>query len=88
MLIYLKDAKYLDGYRVMLSFNDGSEGVADLSDSLDGEIFEPLNDMNYFSKFSLDSWPTLSWPNGADIAPEYLYKKVTGHYPDYVKDEI
>jgi hypothetical protein len=39
---------------------------------LDGPIFEPLRDVNYFRQFRLEGH-TLTWPNGAHLAPEYLY---------------
>ena len=71
MFLHVTNAKHLDGYRVHVWFNDGTDGEIDLSGSLEGPIFEPLRDMEYFRSFSLVGH-TLSWPNGADFAPEYL----------------
>ena len=67
-------ARYLDGYRVWLRFDDGLEGEIDLEDVLWGPVFEPLKDPAYFAGFTIDR--TLTWPNGADIAPESLYLRV------------
>lgn len=68
------DARYLEGYRVWLRFDDGLEGEIDLAGVLRGPVFEPLEDPAYFANFTVD-W-TLTWPNGADIAPESLYTRV------------
>ena len=67
-------AKHLGDFRVLLSFSDGLEGVIDLRDDLWGEVFEPLRDPAYFSRFEVDD--TLIWPNGADFAPEFLHERV------------
>ena len=76
MFTHVEQAKYLDGYKVWLSFNDGAEGEIDLSSELYGEIFEPLKDMSYFKSFTLEGH-TLSWSNGADFAPEFLREHVS-----------
>lgn len=73
-LAYVVAARHLGGHRVWLRFDDGLEGEVDLADSLRGPIFEPLKDPAYFSAFQLDR--TLVWPNGADFAPESLYRRV------------
>ena len=74
----LKFAKHLGGYRVRLEFTDGVAGEVDLEDQLWGEIFEPLRDPAYFRRFEVHpELNTLTWPNGADLAPEYLYLTVT-----------
>src|ERR1700738_3392275 len=66
-------ATYRGGYLIHLTFNDGSEKTIDFRHWLDGPIFEPLKDPNYFPTFFIDGG-TVAWPNGADIAPETLYE--------------
>ena len=76
MFIYVKNAKYLKDYKIEIEFSDGKKGVVDLSDELYGEVFEPLKDKDIFSKVKVDKdLETISWENGADLAPEYLYYK-------------
>ena len=50
MLVHVVDAKYIDGYRIEVSFNDGRKGIADLSDALRGPAFESLKDEFEFSE--------------------------------------
>ena len=72
--MHITQASYLDGYRVEVVFNDGKKGIADLSDALTGKVFEPLKNIDVFSKFNVDEeLETLVWENGADLAPEYIY---------------
>ena len=72
-MLWVTDAKYRGDYRVWLKFNDGTTGEADLSDRLYGPMFEPLRDVTLFSQVAFDpDLDTIVWPNGADLAPEYL----------------
>jgi hypothetical protein len=73
MFLHVTDVKYIDDYRLWLRFNNGAEGILDLEAELYGEIFEPLIDKDLFQQVYLTS-RTIEWPNGADFAPEYLYK--------------
>ena len=66
-------AKYDAGYRIRLTFNDGTKADVDFKQWLSGPVFEPLKQVAYFRKFFLDGG-TVVWPNGADIAPETLYE--------------
>ena len=75
MFLHVVDAKHLAGHRVYVRFNDGTAGEVDLSQSLDGPIFEPLREVEYFRRLSIEGH-TLTWPNGADFAPEYLHELV------------
>ena len=74
MFLHITDAKYAGDYKVEVSFNDGRKGIADLSDSLNGPMFEPLRNKSKFAVLKVDhELDTIVWPNGADLAPEYVY---------------
>ena len=75
MFLHVTTARHLAGHKIELQFNDGQSGVIDLADALDGPIFAPLRDVDYFREFRLEGH-TLAWPNGADFAPEFLYEKL------------
>jgi hypothetical protein len=67
--------KVVDGYRVRLTFDDGSIGEVDLGDLVErGGVFEPLRDPAYFAQVKVDGeLGTIVWPNGADLDPCGLY---------------
>jgi len=71
------DAEYVKGFTIHVRFSDGVEGDVDLEGELDGEIFAPLKDQSYFRQFKIHpDLHTLTWPNGADLAPEFLHDKI------------
>jgi hypothetical protein len=71
---HVLEARHVGGYVVWLRFQDGTAGEVDLSGELRGPVFEPLRDLAMFSRFRLDpEFHTLVWPNGADLAPEFLH---------------
>ena len=70
-MLHVTSAEYVDRYRIRVIFNNGNHGIADFSESLDGPVFFPLRDVDYFKTFRIEGH-TLSWANGADFAPEYV----------------
>lgn len=72
MFIEVTKVEYLDGYRVKLLFNNGETKIVDLSQSLNGTVFAPLKDIEFFKRFEI-KFNTIEWENGADFAPEYFY---------------
>ena len=73
MFLEVVKAEYLSGYRIKLWFNNQVVKVIDLANSLNGEVFLPLKDIDFFKRFSI-KFNTIEWENGADLAPEYLYE--------------
>ena len=69
----IEKAEYIENYSLRLYFNNGEVRIADLSDSLNGQMFEPLKEKSFFKKFEI-KFNTIEWENGADFAPEYLYE--------------
>jgi Protein of unknown function (DUF2442) len=67
------EAEYRGGHLIKLTFNDGVEETIDFAQWLEGPVFEPLKDVSYFERFFLEGG-TVTWPNGADIAPETLHE--------------
>ena len=73
----LLEAKHVARFTVWLRFSDGIEGEIDLAGELYGPVFEPLNNVETFTAFTLHpELHTLVWPNGADFAPEFLHDNV------------
>jgi Protein of unknown function (DUF2442) len=58
-----------------VTFKDRTRKQVNLLPLLEGPVFEPLRDPVFFARAKLDPVAgTVVWPNGADIAPETLYK--------------
>lgn len=70
----VRQAEYLDGYRILVSFNNGVRRIVDFTNLINRfPVFKALSDINVFKKFRVTD--TLEWDNGKiDIAPEYLYE--------------
>jgi hypothetical protein len=75
MFLHVTDVIYLEGYKLRLTFNDGVVKDVDLEAELYGQVFEPLKDVEFFKKVAVNpDTNTIEWPNGADLAPEFLYE--------------
>ena len=68
---------FVRDYTLRVRFADGVEGEIDLAAELDGEMFQPLRDGDYFRQVRVNpELHTIVWPNGADFAPEFLYDRI------------
>ncbi len=68
-------AKWIKGYTVELTFNNLQKGRVDFKKYLGRGVFKELTKVEKFKRFKVDAeLGTLCWPNGADIAPEILYR--------------
>lgn len=79
MLKDIVGATPLDGYRLLLRFEDGVEGEVDVSRlvTFDG-VFAELHDLEMFRQVRVDAATgTIVWPGGADLAPDTLHDLIT-----------
>ena len=69
----------LPNYRLALTFNDGTQGAADLAtlvQRLDAGVFAALRDPAVFEQVGL-VYGAVTWPNGADLDPCWLHDEIT-----------
>ncbi len=72
---WVKEASYVEGYKLRIRFDNDEVKLVDLTDHLDGGIFELLKDISYFKSFEVNrDIDTVVWPNEADFSPGFLYE--------------
>ncbi len=72
---FVKDVQYYADYKLKLTFEDSIVKIVDLKPHLDGEIFEPLIDIEYFKSVRLNpDIDTVVWSNEADFSPDFLFE--------------
>ncbi len=72
---FVKDVSYLTEYKLKLTFEDNIVRLVDLKSHLDGEIFEPLMNIDYFKNVRINpDIDTIVWSNEADFSPDFLYE--------------
>jgi Protein of unknown function (DUF2442) len=74
----LRALSILPQWQLAVTFNDGLTGIVDVSVLVQGRdagVFEALREPAFFAKAYLDCG-AVTWPNGADIAPDAMYKEI------------
>lgn len=74
LFLEITEAKYLNDFRMLVSFNNGESRLFDFASIVDKyPVFAPLKDKNTLRQFHISD--TLEWCNGTiDIAPEYIFE--------------
>lgn len=79
-LVDITGVEVVGDHRLRLTFEDGTVGDVDFSEREWRGVFEPLRDPAYFARVTIDPEAgTITWPNGADMAPEPLYAEARAH---------
>ncbi|MCR4558595.1 MAG: DUF2442 domain-containing protein [Bacteroidales bacterium] len=73
-LLTITNAVYINGYTLLLTFNNGEKRLMDFSPLMQKGICKKLQDLDYFKSFRLDPF-TVDWNDEIGFAPEYLYEK-------------
>jgi hypothetical protein len=75
-LVDIAAVEVVGDYRLRLTFEDGTVGEVDFAGRDWRGVFEPLREAAYFARVRVDPEAgTVTWPNGADMAPEPLYEE-------------
>jgi Protein of unknown function (DUF2442) len=66
-----------------LVFADGLTGEVEVLNRMNGPVFDEARTPDRFAKVGVDAETgTVTWPGGADLAPDTLYERVrTGAWP-------
>ncbi len=70
--VRIRSVEALEGYKLRVTFTDGTSRVVDFENDLKGRLFGPLRDLSLFRQVKVEGG-TLVWPNGADVCPDALY---------------
>jgi hypothetical protein len=74
----VKALTVMPGYRLSVTFQDGTSGIADLSGVLTAKecgAYEALKDKSFFEQAHIEIG-VVTWPNGADIDPAWMYEEI------------
>ena len=71
-----------DDRHVLVVYDDGVSGLLDVAPLIaQGSFFEDLADPALLRRVTIDTeWNTLSWPNGADLAPEFVRETIEAQH--------
>jgi hypothetical protein len=77
----VRRVRTLSGHRLLVSFDDGVEGVVDVANLVRFTgVFETLQDPTFFAAVAVHpELGVVCWPNGADLDSDVLHAHVV-HY--------
>jgi len=78
-LVRIVEAKPLEGHRVWLRFDDGSEGVVAFDEAELTGVMAPLKEPAFFAQVYVEpEFGALAWPGEIELDPLALYERATG----------
>lgn len=80
-------ASPLDGFRLWLQYEDGIEGIVDLSDLAGRGVFEVWSDRSIFEAATVSESGAIAWPGEIDLCPDALYVRLTGRQAEEIFPE-
>jgi len=81
-MIKVEKAVPRDDFKLWLRFNDGVEGIADLSDLAGRGVMRAWDDRSVFDAVTITESGAIEWPGEIDICADSLYLRVTGKQPE------
>ena len=78
----ITEVQTLSDFRLRLRFDDGTTGVADLSQLVGRGVFEAWRQPGVFEQVRITPVGALEWPGEIDLCPDALYLQTTGKRPE------
>ena len=67
-----------EGFRIWLSYDDGSEGEVDLSDLCGKGVFTAWEDRSFFEGVYIADYGAIAWGGDVELCEYALYMQLTG----------
>jgi len=72
----------LSNYKIRLEYQDGKQGIVDLSHLVGKGVFALWNNYEAFKNVKIGSSGELVWGDQVDLCPDSLYLKITNQKPE------
>jgi len=80
----ITEVQVLENYRLHLTFLDGTQGNADVSELVGKGVFALWNDYEDFRKVKIADTGELFWSEQVDLCPDSLFLRITGKKPEEI----
>ncbi len=77
----LKDVRALEGYRLWLRYEDGAEGVVDISHLAGRGVFQIWNQPGLFEAVGITDHGAVAWAEEIELCPDALYLRLMNKQP-------
>jgi hypothetical protein len=71
----IKSFAFIEDKKVYVEFEDGRNGLFDISKYIVSDFFSALNNEDYFKRAFLQ-YGVLTWPQGQDVSPETIAEEL------------
>jgi len=79
MISKLIQVKAINQYSIWLNYDDGTEGVVDLSHLINKPVFQNWKEPDFFGKVYIDvETGAVAWNENIELCPDSLYLKIKG----------
>ena len=85
---YLTEATALQGYKLVVTFDDGVSGVIDLATWKGKGVFSYWDDENNFKNFNITKNGKIEWNEDIDMDPDAWYLQLINKtFEEYASDK-
>ena len=71
-------------YHLWVRYDDGAEGVVDLTDIARRGVFKAWDDVAFFDAVRIAQHGAIVWGEDIDLCPDAMYMRLTGKKPEEV----